>query len=597
MSTYLTEVASQKKYVGNVVMKINGQYFAIRKPDSGLVIAAPFDRCIQSLILNPTSIDLRRVTTTIASYSFKIVDKYGVVTAMVLGDGAPFMNAQVEIWLGRTDVAMSFADYYKLPITRINKMDHTENAYNFASTEETERMDRPIYRLKSALSVDILSGTTTLTMRDSIDDFPATGYLKIEDEFMSYTGKSDVLKRFTGVVRGELSSTPAAHSANTDALQSETVTANPITLLLQILISGGGGGAYDVLDSGLGIDPTLIDLTEIEALRTDLFTGVEFRLGLYNIESALKFIEEQILMPCNLRFTYSRSSKISLAILDKAVFVDTADLIDEDTISSYPKWTVDGNKIANRLEIQWDYDEVTNTYGRRTVSEDAASIAAYGAKTALKYDFKGIKEDLDGETIITEFADRLLARLSVSTPEVQMNTHVDKSLQTIGDKTLVESSQIPSVNGTLNFASEMEIVSRSINFQTGDVQFKLAFTSFTNIRSCYIAPCSEIITVISQKKVTLAAGRGDLYSVGWKLRLWDMFPLAYADAQINEIESISGDDITFVDNFTTTLTGPGDMKLKFANYDECAESQKRYCFISDAGLNFGDGKPTYKVTY
>lgn len=596
MSTdYLTEVAAQKKYVGNVVILINGQYFAIRKPDSGLEIAKPFDRCIQSLVLNPTTIDLRRVTTTIASYSFKLVDKYNVITAIMQGDGAPIANAQVDIWLGRSDVDMDFSDYYKLPTTRVSKITHQDNSYNISSTEETDRMDRPIYAGKSATAVDILAATTIITMRDSLANFPSPGMVKLEDEFISYTGIDTPNNRFTGCVRGELGSTPADHEALSDALQVETLTDNPLNILLKLLISGGGGGSYDTLQSGLGISESLIDVSDIESLRDSLFDGDEFTLSFYSITSALKFIETELLTPNNLRFKTSRNSKISVAVLDKAVFVDATDLIDEDSITKYPQWTVDITKITNSLEIQWDYDEPTNQFRQRTVATNDDSIAAYGESTPLKFSFKGIKARLDGQTLVDDFTKHLLDRLSTPTPEIQMNTQIDKSLQNIGDKTLVESSQIPSANGTLNFASELEIVSRSINVTNGDVQFKLAFTSFTNIRSCYIAPSDSIASVISQKKITVGAGRGTYYSVGWKMRLWDSIGLAYEPDIINTINDVTGDTITFENDFVTTLDA--DHKIKFADYDDVSDSQKRYCFISDGGANFADGKPTYKVTY
>lgn len=596
-TTYLAEVVSNKKFTGNVIIKIDGQYYGIRQPDSGLSISEPFARCVLSLILNPTQIDIRRVTTTVASYSFRLVDRQNVITNLIAGDAAAFIGREVEIWLGRSGVDMDFADYYKLPITRVKKVDHSDNSYNFSSTEETDRMGKEIYSFKSALAVDILTGTTTFTMRDSIADFPSTGFLKLDNEFVSYAGKDLVLNQFTGVIRGELNSTVANHSSNTDCVLVETLTDNPLNIILKILISGGGGGTYDVLQDGLGIDESLVDLTEIETLRDNLFSTRQFTLSLYNIESALKFMEEQLLMPNNLRFTYSKNSKLTLAVLDKAVFVEDTELINEGSINAYPKWSVDGNRVVNALEIQWGFNEGTNMYEHRDVVEDALSIAAYGRQTPLKYNFKGVQELLDGEDIISDFAERLLARLSTPTPEVQVNTHVDKSLQNIGDKTRVESSQIPAATGSLNFASELEIVSRSINYQTGDVQFKLAFTSFTQIRSCYIAPSDKFLTAPTAKQATVAAGRGDSWIAGWAVRLWDIAAEDYTGDPVNYIESISGDTINFLNAWVTSLSPATNFRLKFADYDDCVDTQKRYCFMSDGGANFDDGKPTYRITY
>lgn len=597
---YVDIVKTEKRFIPNVVILIGSTYYAIRQPDSGLSITTPFDRCISSLVLNPTSIDIKRVNTTIASYAFRLTDLSNVITTQIAGNAASFIGQQVTIWLGRSRVnsnedPIPFSDYYQLPKTRIKKVEHSDNSYNFSSTEDTDRMNQAIFDQQSALAVDILAGTTTLTMRDDISAFPASGFLKIDNEFMSYSSKDNVTKTFSGVIRGELTSVPAAHSANATAYLVQTITDNPLNIVLRLLTSGGGGGAYDNLQDGCAISSSLIDIAGITTLRDNLFSGLQFKLSFYNITSALKYIEEQILQPCNLRFTYSKDSKLTLAILDRAVFVEEQDLIDENSITKYPKWSVDDSKIVNSLKIAWDFDEGSNTYRQNSVIEDAASIASFGRRPQLSFSFKGVQASLAGANFISTYATTILTRLSQPVAEVSLSTHIDKSLQTIGDKALIKTGTIPNTDGTLNFATEMEIVERAINFQTGDVNFKLAFTSFTGIRSCYIAPSDLFSSVISQAQVTVPTGRGALYLSGWKVRLWNNLTRSYESDPVNTIQSVSSDTITFQDPWATTLTT--NHKIKFADYDDCIESQRRYCFVSDSGLNFVDGKPTYRITF
>lgn len=597
MSNYVDEVKLEKKYIGNVVIQIASNYFAIRQPDSGLAITSPFDKCVGSLLLNPTQIDLRKVTTTISTFSFRLLDKDGIISALVLGDASNLIGQTVRIFLGRSGTNMAFSEYYELPRTKIKKCDHSDNSYNFSSSEETDRMGKAIYDFKSALDVDILAGTTTWTMRDNISGFPSSGFLKVEDEFVSYTGINVGANQFTGVIRGELNSVPAAHDQNNDVVLVQTVTDNPLNIILKILISGGGGGAYDTLQSGLGISNTLIDITGIEALRDELFVGVSYTLSLYSIDSALKFLEDELLMPNNLRFTNSTNSKLTLAILDRARFVEEDDIIDEDTITKFPKWSIDGAKVTNVIEVNWDFNEGTGLFQERDTYNDSASIATFGEQAALKLNFKGIKTASNGQALVDDFVERLLARLSLPAPEVQLNTHIDKSLQTIGDKVYVESTKIPAADGTLNFASLLEVVSRAINLTNGDVQFKLAFTSFTNIRSGFIAPSDLLFTVISQKKITVATGRGAYYMAGWYMKLFNVTGQVYYADPPNKIVDVTGDTVTFENDFATTLA-PTTQRMRFSEYDDAAESQKRYSFISDNGANFtDDDKPTYKVTY
>ncbi len=627
MSTaYVDEILNNKKFTGNIVIQVGDTYFGIRSPDSGLVIDSPYDKSVVSLTLNPTSVDVLKVTTTISSFTFRLSDKGNIITSLVLGDAQNLIGLPVTIWLGRSGTGMAFSDYFALPLTYVQKLDHADNTYSFSCSTSAQRMDRPIYAFTSATAVDLLVGTTIWTMRDDLTNFPTSGFLKIEDEFVSYSGVDLVNNQFTGVIRGELNSVPAAHAQFTDSVLVETVTDNPLNILLKILVSGGGGSAYDVLQDGLGIDNTLVDIADIESLRDDVFLGDQFTLSLYSIDSALKYIEDEILMPNGLRLTVSRNSKISVAVLNSARFVEETDIIDEDTITKYPKWSLDGVTVTNEIQIQWDFNEATQVFEKYSVFTNTDSITLYGASSPLALAFKGIKSALSGAALINAFGAKLLDRLSLPTPVIQVNTQLDKSIQNVGDKAYLVSSKIPAADGTLNFASDLEIISRSINQTSGDVQFKLAFTSFTNMRSAYIAPSDLITTFISQSRVNVTLGRGSYYLVGWYMRLWDELNQVYCADPPNKIIAITDagkylltqggdkivtqagegieleqdateDTITFLTDWATTLVAGGRYRIRFADYDDAVDSQKRYGFISAGGANFPDGKPTYKVTY
>ncbi len=629
MSTpYIDAVLNEKKFTGNIVIKIGASsYFSIRQPDSGLSIASPYDKSVISLTVDPTSVDVVKVTTTFSSCTFRLSDKGGIVSALVLGDAKSLVGLPVKIYLGRSNESMDFADYFELPITYVLKLTHQDNTYTIAAAQSTQRMDRPIYAQTSATGVDILVGTTTWTMRDDISGFPSSGVLKCESEFVSYASLDLVNNRFNGVIRGVMGSVPATHAQFTDCVWVETITDNPLNILMKILTSGGGGGAYDVLQSGLAIDHTLIDLADIGTIRDELFSGVSFTLSLYSIDSALTFMEDELLMPCGLRFSTSRASLITFAALNTARFVEEEDVIDEDTITKYPQWTLDAAKVANSIVVSWDFDEPTALFKQVSTFADATSISNYGPITPLTYTFHGVKNDAGGLGLafINKFGTLFLDRNATPTPVIQINTQLDKSLQNVGDKAYLVSSKIPAYDGSLNFASDLEIISRSINQTTGDVQFKLAFTSFTNMRSAYIAPSDFVTSFLSQHEVNVALGRGALYLVGFFMRLWDDVAQAYCTDSPNMIIAVeqsedhmlteaeekmetesdedivldqasNEDTIVFQSDWVTTLI-PGQHKIRFATYDDCSDAQKRFGFISAGGANFDDGKPTYKVTY
>ena len=63
-----------------------------------------------------------------------------------------------------------------------------------------------------------LSATATTVTVDSAADFTSSGYLKINDEIIEYTGKTSTT--FTGLIRGSLSTTAAAHNDNDAVIEA-----------------------------------------------------------------------------------------------------------------------------------------------------------------------------------------------------------------------------------------------------------------------------------------------------------------------------------------------------------------------------------------
>lgn len=590
-----TDELSKATYRGNVIVRVLGHFFSIRKPDGGLSITRQFDGLIQSLVLNPTQIDIRRVSSTIATFSFKLVDRNQAVTNLVQGNAASILGSDVDIWIGRSGVEMDFSDYFKLPTTRVVKLDYADGAYSFSTSEQTDRINRPIYQQKTRLEFDIDAMATVIDVMDDISTFPASGLLYIGGEVVSYSARDLVNRRFQGCIRGVEHTTPVAHNGNTDVALVEVVEGNPVDVILKVLLSGGGGSQYDALFDGCAISQSLIDIAGIEALRDEEFTGWQVKAYLHEITNALKYIEEEFLTPLRLRFSVSNDSKLTLKQVDRIALRNENSTIDNDTIRSSPKWSVESNRIVNILEIEWDYDEESKKYLERGTFEDSQSIEKFGKSSPLTFRFKAVRADLGGNSIVEKFSKRFLSRLSLPTPEITLSTSIDKSLIGVVDKVLVDTTAIPHVDGSLNFSTELEVVSRSINYMTGDVQFRLAYTSSTLNRWGFIAPADSIVEVIDQRTVRIAAGRGAFYASGYGIRLWNNETRAFLADRTNEIRSVSEDVITFKRNFSTPLVAQVH-KLRFCDYAEASLDQKKYAFINKPGEDFRDGKPRYKIS-
>ncbi|NBW79724.1 MAG: hypothetical protein EBR27_12045 [Betaproteobacteria bacterium] len=418
----------------------------------------------------------------------------------------------------------------------------------------------------------------------------SSGLIKIGNEFISYTGVSG--NQITGCIRGEQGSTAANHDFGDDVFFCEVVSGNPIDLLLKLLISPAGGGPYSVLDDGGNIDQALIDVTEFETIRDEYFVGQTFDFILYQVDNLKTFIEQEILSPAGIRLRSNLNSKIGLGILNKPVINLDAPDLDDDQLTRRPVYSVDETKIVNHLNIQWGFDWPSEKFTKITTYNDAASVASFGDRKAVNLNFKGVTTQAD----VDEIAKNYFLRFAYPKPLIDTSAHMSASGWGLLEKPTLYSDQIPTDAGDLNFGDSVEVLQKAINYQTGDVRFQLSFTQFTGLRVCFIAPSDTILTFTNQKTVNVGAGRGSQYRVGWKMRLYSNTTRNWLADPINTIVGISGDTITFENNWTTTLVN-GAQKITFADYDDVTDQQKRFCFISDNGNTFSDGLPSYLISY
>jgi hypothetical protein len=577
-TTYLRELDS-RNYIGNVVIRILGQYFSIRQPDSGLVVLPAYNGLVNSVVINPTQIDIRRVSSTISQFSFKLVDQNRSVTGLIEGDASSFIDTDCEIWVGRSDVSMPFQNYFKLPTTRIKKIDYADGQYSFSTQEQTERINRGLFQNATLLDVNILSATSSIDVGPEIANFPDEGYLKIDNEIISYRGRDVFEQRFLRCIRGEFNTVPASHDAGAQVYGLEYVEGNPIDVALKILISGGGGGQYDVLGDGCGLSPTLIDVAGMLELRDAELPQVQIKAFLYQL-NGLKWLEDEILTPYALRFTTSDASKLTLKQIDRLKVRPPGTEITNSTIKGSPKWVVDATRIVNQIEVQWDYSESAGKYLHSSTFTDSDSLAKFGPKEKLSFKFKTLRESLQGDQWVKGFADKLLRRLSRPTPEINLTTHIDKSIHGPVDRVKIITDQLPDYDGTLDFASQLEVVSRSINYMNGDVTFRLQFCSNTLNELGFISPSERILEQLSPRMVRLPAGGGAYYVKGWKLRLWRVEPHELvASEPLHTIEDIQGDVLILAEDIQTPIT-PGGYRLRFPDYSEVSDDQKRFAFIS-----------------
>lgn len=601
MTTLTNSLNQNFEFQNNLIVLIDGVYFGKYQPDSGLVIDA--DKIlVDTVTINPTQIDLRRATTQINSASVKILDgtdddDYTFSGFMGADDNA-LIGKEIQIFFGRVGESIPFSEYIEISKYVINDIKKSGNFFTVRAKSQEDKAILPAFDQQGTLDSSIADSDGSVDIASDEDIFPATGIIKIGTELMLYSAAvfSSGITTFTVSARGYLLSNAVAHSAGDQANFVQALSGNPIDLILQLLISKGGTGPYDVLHDGAGIDNSLIDTTQFENIRDTFFASDVFTLYVSDESQLIKYIETELLVPNNVRIIKnSMDNLISLAILDQSNLVDAVEEIGDDiTLINSPNWKVSKNGLQTVVKVQWNWVEGLRKYTRSKIFKaDADILATFGEVKGPSLKFKGVQEADNGSAIASDRANRYLSRFSTPKATVSLSGFMTTFKNNIGDKIRVTAKNLPQEGGGLGMSSVMELVRRSVNTSTGIVKLGFTFTSYTNLRAGLISPSPFLNLAITDQK-TFEVPDGACYKVGYVLKLWDYANAAYYPDATNIIASITGNLITMTDDWATPLTS--NAVLFFGDYDEVNEEQRsKYAFISDNTNFFADGTKAYQI--
>ncbi len=590
--SYFSEIQN-KNLNGNIVIRFPdiGIDFTKRPPDSGLVTDPVYDGLVRNLKVNPVTLDIEKSRTAVSSYSFELVDKDLAVTNLFQNNPGLLLGTRVEVYLGVSTGSFDFSDYFKLTDTKVTGLNFKKELFVFTSKDIVNEFQAETFNAQDKLQNFTLAGATVLQLLTDISAFPASGEVKVGDELITYVSKDDGLRQIT-----LSTATTEDNDAGGTVFNVTTLTDNPVDLILQIIISQGGGGPFDVLPFGLGIDPADIDVTAIEAIRDSFFVGETFVFKAFDVSDTLKFLENELLQPNNLRFIQSSASLVSLAILDQVAFGAAVETIDPPAIlPGSVRWKVDDKRVRNVIRLEYDFNPETNVYETVDTVEDSDSITTYGRRKPLVIKSKGIKTTSGGAAIAADRLARWLTRLSTANPIIDVQTQLENALVFAGEPVRLIYDLPSEVAGDRNFDKDLEVLKRTLNPETGRVGFTLGFTSFTGFRAGHISPVATVSSVTSQSILVMIPGRAACFDVGEFVRLFDPVTFTYLPDAINEIIDITGDTITFSTAWVTSpLTG---LQIIHAAYNNQADSGKRYAYASDGDLDFADGGTSYKITF
>lgn len=606
--SFQSEVNATKSLKVNLVIKIKAPapvgdvYFSKYQVQSGLVVPAANVGMVESFSVPGSQIDLLTAKSDVGSATVEILDKDNTFSTFLGQPLSALIGLSIDLYVGLiTDSGMAFADYiFEKQNYIIKSVTWRSGKFSLSCKSPADRMQTPIFNFRGNLNTLISDVATSCVINTGTDTFKAATGLnpqraKIGNEFVQYTGKtfSSPNTTLTGLTRGDESSTAAIWKSGTECFFVQRSIANPIDMILQLLTSTGAGtnGAYDVLHDGVKIPLAQIDTAKFASVKATFFPSDTFTLFYYDIENAMKYMEVELLQANNLRLT-ELNGKISIAVLDQSVPGDTLPIVDADVILARPaaSWQISENRLFNQFTMEFFYVEGTQSYAKTLQFNDLNSQSIHGIRKGATLSFKGITT----EAIASERGNRLMDRFSSPQSEIGVTQFLKTYNTPPGDKVTFIHPDLPTPGGGVGINHELELLKRAINYATGLVQATYVFTSYANLRRGLIAPNDAVVSIIAANKITVGVGRGILWKVGYVVNLFSNVTHLVVDGGNNVITDVTGDTITFQNNFTGLVVST--TFLRFADYDFASDLQRaKYMFIVGGSGLFADGTGGYKI--
>jgi len=363
---------------------------------------------------------------------------------------------------------------------------------------------------------------------------------------------------------------------------------NPLTLMLELLTGTGLGtnGDYDFAthgaDEGLGMDEDLINVAEIESVRDTYFSGNTYYMSfsITGSEVGRDFISREILKPLNLYPYTDGQGRFSVRVI-KPPTVSTAEVqsITDEHIIGVPTIDLNFEELVTLIEFSYDWDG--SEFDSKAYYYDSDAVASRGVgKKAIAINSKGWKTgSVDMNLIMESRKSSIFARYNPPPLKISLKTTFDRWLTEIGDLVPVTCALVPNVEtGTMGItAREMEVISKSVDWTRGAVNFVLLDTGFSRDSYSSISPIMTVTSGTSATEFEVSTADAALYSGFTNPEIQLLDSMGRQKVAAVTITDISGTTVT-CDSLGSTPVA-GDI-VQFANYGSCTTEQKNYGFLS-----------------
>lgn len=458
-------------------------------------------------------IDIATGKSTISSITFTLLDIGGDISRICTN--YTMKNRLVTVYEGYEGI--DEADFNPVYSGQINNWTRTSDgtAYTFTVTDALKQLTTKILNGKTQLTADYKPGDSTISVTntdkfadasDLYDGMDARNYLRLNDSVFSYTGKTE--KSFNGVALvAQLSNgQPQAETiqAGADVVNFVLYQGNPVTLMLQIILStgdgtnySGTGTNYDVLpaNQGIGVPYTLINVTNFETQRDRFVAWMYFSGYFFKDEDCLKFLEKHFFQQLCCYLFINKSGQLDIKLFYYPLpTLDTVTL-DDSNIIGVPQMDANlqtGNAFFNEIDVKWDYQPVPDFYVNEQITDQLTSQQQFEEISIMEIEAQFVKTRYNGFRIVDRMTNIMLKRFAFPLPIFTVECFYMEHLINPGDTVILDSSVVPSfLSGRFEGSITCECIVSAPDFENGKTRLTLLGTgALSNKRYAVIGPAN-----------------------------------------------------------------------------------------------------------
>lgn len=344
------------------------------------------------------------------------------------------------------------------------------------------------------------TGAFVLEMDDAAgyDDF-VPGLVRIDSEIMRYDDvDTTVAPNTLNIIDRALFGTEEkAHSEGAKVREILRLEGRPIEIALAVLTGSGGSGPQQVtlpLRHHLGMLPSVIDTATYQLIAQTF--SQDFVFFIDGPEDGKTWLEREIFKVNNCYQPTLGDGRVSLKLFappvaDQELFEFNESNVDRETIPA-----IDANlpQVYNRAIWKFDWDPGTQKFRTILPQNDLDSQGVFDRVYPITIESKGMRTQIvdsgqpeptfAGTTIAQANSGRLftrygLAPVTVSFSGLYETFHVEPGELVVFNHTKPLN---PRTGGRGWSGQILEIVSKSMNFNTGQMEFRALYTPFAGFR-------------------------------------------------------------------------------------------------------------------